>query len=778
MKLTAGNNRGRFAIAPIAFAIAGALFASTTYAQEQSENADKSTIERIEVTAQKRVTSLQETPVAITAFNPEAIEKFGIEDISDINALAPNVRISPAIGSSFNVGINIRGLGVTEPSLAIDPKVGIYLDGVYLARNAGAIFNVVDLERVEVLRGPQGTLWGKNTTGGALSLVTKKPSEEFEFNQTFTVGSYNEFKSKTSIDTGEFANFTAKLTYMHGQQDGWAENTFEGAKEKHLGAEDLDALRFALRYSGDNFTVDYSYDQTDSESVSIPVQISNVREAFTDPTVPTLFLGNNTLYAGNVFAMMAANEHDSSRQTKFELDNHGAEHVDITGHNLTVAWDFSDNHTFKSISSYRDYESRILDGVDLDGGAYFGYALDFSTMPPSVNPNDVITLPGFHFKGTKEQDQTSQEFQLLGDFNNGKVKYVAGYYYFEEEGREINPWALSIFTGQGANILFADPLPFGNFYEVTAESQAVYGNIDYALTDKLNIIAGLRHTKDDRSLTNLAAPDVMLRNDLKSEKDWSKTVGSLVANYLYDDDLTLYASIQQGYASGVFNPGSIDRFAFLSTGRANFEGTLTPSDPEDTVAYEIGMKSVSFNDRLMFNTAVFYNDNTNLQKTELVGSIRVSRNTGESETKGIEVDAKFIATPDLSFTATLGYQDTEYTDPEYTDQTSYSGTLAMDWYVAEMGWGDLVFHADYVLVDEYQFSVSDPTLVADAYQLLNARLSLANINVGERSTLNVAAWGRNITDEEYIVHGANMSFFDAQTYGTPATWGVDVKYTF
>ncbi|WP_371185584.1 TonB-dependent receptor [Thalassotalea maritima] len=777
MTKTTSNKQGRFAIAPIALAIVSAL-SSVAYAQEQGEEADKKGIERIEVTAQKRVSSLQETPIAITALNSEAIENYGIEDIGDINSLAPNVRISPAIGSSFNVGINIRGLGVSEPSLAIDPKVGIYLDGVYLARNAGAIFNIVDLERVEVLRGPQGTLWGKNTTGGALSLVTKKPSDEFEFSQTFTAGSFNQFKSKTSIDTGAFGDFTAKFTYLHSEQDGWATNTFEGAKEKHLGSEDLDAMRFVLRYTGDTFMVDYSYDSTDSEAVSIPTQISNVRPYFADPTVPTLNLGNNTLYAGNVFAMMAANEHDASRQTEFSLDNHGPEKVDIEGHNLTIEWDFAENHMFKSISSYRDYKSHILDGVDLDGGAYMGAALDFTTMPPSLDYSNLITLPGFHFSGTKEQDQKSQEFQLIGDFINGQLKYVAGYYYFEEEGEEINPWALSIFTGRGANILFADPLPFGNFYHVSAESEAVFANFDYALTDQLNIIAGIRYTQDDRTLTNLSAPDVMLANDITSEKGWSKTVGSILANYVYDDDLTLYASIQQGYASGVYNPGSIDRFAFLSTGQANFEGTLTPSDPEDTTAYEIGMKSITLDDRLMVNTALFFNDNTNLQKTELDGTIRVSRNTGESETKGVEVDAQFLATPDLSFTVSLGYQDTEYTDPEYTDQTTYSGTLAMDWTVAELDWGDVLFHADYVLVDEYQFSVSDPTLIADAYELLNARISLANIDVGDRSSLNIAAWGRNITDEEYIVHGANMSFFDAQTYGAPASYGIDVRFDF
>ena len=416
--MSINNNKIKFNLSmkPLAFAVACVISGQALAADEQpaaKDNENKG-IERISVTAQKRVSTLQETPIAITAFDDEALENLGIDDISGVSNFSPNVKIIPTLGSTFNVGMNIRGLGTAEPSLAVDPKVGIYLDGVYLARSAGAIFNVVDLERMEVLRGPQGTLWGKNTTGGALNLVTTKPSSDFEFKQKFTVGSNNQFNSTTSIDSGEFGNVTARLTFMTGEHDGWATNTYEGATEKDIGAEDVDALRLALRYTGDDYTIDYSYDRTDGSSVSIPGQVSNVRAHFTDPTVPTMHMGTNKLYGGNVFAMMAANEHDSSRQTEFELDNHGREYVDIEGHNLTVEWDFSENHTFKSISSARTYDSDLSGGLDLDGGAYMAAALDFSTMPPSVDYTDIIPNPAFHSINEKSQEQKSQEFQLVG----------------------------------------------------------------------------------------------------------------------------------------------------------------------------------------------------------------------------------------------------------------------------------------------------------------------------------------------------------------------------
>lgn len=754
-------------------------FSAQTLAQTSDSDSVKG-VERIEVTAQKRVTTLQETPIAITAFNADAIENYDIESISDVGGLAPNLEVFQPIGSTFNVGATLRGLGTAEPSLAIDPKVGIYLDGVYLARNSGAVFKIVDLERVEVLRGPQGTLWGKNTTGGALNLVTKKPAEEFGVRQTFTMGNDNLFESITAINFGAIGDLTGSFTYVNSEYDGWATNTYAEAKYKNLGSEDTKAYRLALRYTGDNVTVDYSYDKTDAESVPMPSQISNVRSFFTDPTVPTLNLATNQLYAGNVFSMMAANEHSAKRQTEYELDFHGPEEVEISGQNLTIEWQISDTLTLKSITSKREYTSDINEGTDFDGGAYFAPALNF-TPEPTVDPSNTIAIPAFHITTNKVHEQTSQEIQLLGSMNDGKVNYVAGYYDFSEEGETINPWSLGIFTGQGANLLFTDPLNYGGFDFVTADSEAVYANVDVAINDQLNVIAGLRHTKDDKSLTQQAELDAMLREDLYAEKDWSKTVGSLTVNYVPNRDLTVYGSISQGYASGNFNPGAIDRFAFLdpaNMGLANYDGSLIPSDPEDTTAYELGFKTVLLDNRLMLNTAVFLNDSTNLQRTEIRDRIRYSVNTGESENMGIEIDAQFAVTDALTLSGSFGYQDIEYSDDTFTDQTRHNASLGMLWDIAELGWSDLSLHVDYKIVDDKQFSVSDPSLVADAYNLLNARLMLSNINFGNDNSMKVSLWGKNITDETYIVHGANFSFFDAQTYGAPASYGLDVRFEF
>ncbi|MDG1921904.1 MAG: TonB-dependent receptor [Glaciecola sp.] len=774
------NKAKQNSIKPLVFAITCALSGNAFAFQEQTQEPDKNDnvgVERISVTAQKRVTPLQETPIAISAFNSETIEKLGIEDVSDLNNLAPNTLVVAPIGSAYNVGINIRGIGTASPSLAIDPKVGIYVDGVYYARNVGAILSIVDLERVEVLRGPQGTLWGKNTTGGAISMVTKGPADEFGFSQRFSVGNFGLKSSLTSVDTGENSGFSARFTYLKSEEDGWATNVFAGAKEKDLGAKETDAFRIALQYETDKLKVNYTHDNTDGSAVSIPVQVSNVRPYFTDPTVPTMHMGTGVFYGGNVFAQMAENEFTGGRQEVFSLDQHGREYVKISGHALNIEWDFSDNHRLKSITSSRKYSSDIPDGADFDGGAYFGVELD-ATFQPTGNFGPI---PAFHSYNQKSQEQTSQEFQLLGNFMDGRLEYVAGYFYFSEEGQENNPWEIGIFTGQGANLLFDDPLAWGGFYKSTSDATALFAQVNYDVNDKLNLSVGIRNTKDEKSITQLAAPDPMLRNDKSAKEDWSKTVGSIVANYVKDENTTFYASISQGYAAGVYNPGTVDRFAYLNPanmGEAIYDGSLIPGNPEDTTAYEIGAKMFMLDDRLMLNTAVFLNDNTNLLVTVFDGTIQRALNSGESETIGYEIDAQFAVTSDLSLSATYGYRDTEYSLEEFTDVNTFSATFGLDWNVADFEFGSMNLNINYVMNDDNQFNNNDPTLVGEAYNLLNARLTLSDINVGERSNLKVSLWGRNITDEVYTLHGANFSFYDTHVYGTPASFGLDVSFTY
>ena len=245
-------------------------------------------IEEIVVTAQKRTESLQDAPLAVTAFTADRLEDLGAYGATDVAEFTPNVSIVPIMGSSANIRMEIRGMSTAEPSLTIDPKVGIYLDGAYIARNSGAVFDIVDLERVEVMRGPQGTLWGKNTTGGAVNLVTNRPNGEFGFKQQMSAGNDGYMRSVSTLDTAQYGNVAAKFTYMHKEFDGWADN--HGPSESDLASEDVDAFRIAVAwYATENLMVDYSYDNTDSESVPTPLQIVAVSEGATADSVVGTF---------------------------------------------------------------------------------------------------------------------------------------------------------------------------------------------------------------------------------------------------------------------------------------------------------------------------------------------------------------------------------------------------------------------------------------------------------------------------------------------------------
>lgn len=755
------NTRKQRLLNPLSLAVALGLGCTTfaAIAQDNSidEQADKKGLERIEVTAQRRVSTLQETPIAISAFGEKAIENMGIEEISDLNNIAPNTLIVEPIGSQYNVGVNIRGQGTASPVMTIDPKVGIYVDGVYMARNSGAVLDIIDLERVEVLRGPQGTLWGKNTTGGAISFVTKAPSDEFQFSQKFTVGNFGLFRSLSSIDTGDFDGFSAKVTYMTSEEDGWAKNTFQGALEKDLGAKETDAYRIGLQYLGDSVSVNYNYDNTDGNAVPNPAQVLRVLpSALANEAQLTLDLGTNTFIGGNTFTQML-NAASQQRQDTLQVDAHGREYADISGHNLTVEWDFSDNHTFKSISSYREYEAR-LPSMDMDGGAYFGAVLDATFQPTG----EFAAIPGFHYSNVKKQDQSSQEFQFIGSFMDQRLNYVAGLYYFTEDGFEENPWLFGASpAGSPVNVLLSGAAALGQFYSGSADSTALFAQADYALTDKLNVVFGLRYTKDEKEITLL---NRTLDEVGSGKQDWSKTVGSLVLNYVMDKDFTLYGKIVQGYAAGNYNPGSAN--------------PLVPVEPEDIVSYEVGSKAYLLDGTLNINAAIFYNDNDNLLVTTFENGVQNASNSGQSETIGFEIDAQYAVTSDLSLSASYGYQDSKYTDPRYTDQDRYSAMFAVNWMVAETDYGVIDFHANYVMNDENQYDGTNPNLVGDAYELLNARLTVSDIKVGEESSLKVALYGRNLTDEEYLIHGINLGAYDVGTFGTPRSYGVEVTFDF
>ena len=729
----------------------------------QHEPARSTGIEELVVTAQKRVESLQEAPIAISAFSEDMLEDIGAYNVADVGKYAPNVNISQIIGSSNNITVNIRGMETGEPSLSVDPKIGIYLDGVYMARNAGAVFDIVDLERIEILRGPQGTLWGKNTTGGAMNIVTAKPKGVFGFKQLVSSGSDGYRRYLTTLDTPSVANVSAKFSYMKKEYEGYATN-INPASERHLGSEDVDAYRISLQWDmTDSLSISYGYDRTDSEAVPQPLQVTAVGPGASINGV--LDISTLNFIDAAPLAGLQRKVVENRRRDTFDLDFQGKESVDIAGHNLTVALELG-NMEIKSISAYREYDSDFSEGSDFDDGAWQGL---------NLTTNQVVPTPLFHTVNVKSQQQFSQELQLVGSALDDRLDYVVGVFYFEEDGREDNPWDATTYV-PGLPYLLRG-LPLGNWYTTDNESTAVYGQFTYHLNDQWGVTLGGRYTKDRKEITVLEE-DPRLPADHTASKDWRKFTPSLTVDYRWNEDVNLYAKATVGYNAGLFNPGALS-----VVDPTDFTVFDVPADEEETTSYELGLKSTWFDNRLRLNGAAFYNDNENLQFTEFINGTRTTRNSGESATKGLELELVAMPVTDVLVDASYGYVTTRQKGLELNVSDGDgrgTGHFGVSYSFPALDSALLTARMDTTYSGKSYFLASSTFAKSESYWLLNARLTLSELAVGNGS-LQIALWGKNLLDEEYRVHGTDFGVFEgfgfaAHVFGPPRSTGFDIVY--
>lgn len=704
-------------------------------------------IEEVIVTAQKKEESLQDAPIAVTAFSATDLEDIGAFNPTDIGDYTPNVSIVPIMGSSANIRMEIRGMSTAEPSLTIDPKVGIYLDGAYIARNSGAVFDIVDLERVEVMRGPQGTLWGKNTTGGAVNLVTSRPNGELGFEQKLSAGNDGYFRSVSTLDTPSFGNAAAKLTYMHKEYDGWADNN--GAGESDLASDDVDAVRVAVAWDiTDTFSLDYGFDYTDSESVPPPLQTTAVSEGATADTVFGTYNVNSEAFTSYVaLKELKPLAEKDDRIEDFTLDAMSKEEVEIYGHNLTLALDL-ENVTIKSITSYRNYESDFP-GNDLDGGTW-------GIMEDGV----FQSMPIFHARSNKEQDQWQQEIHFVGSAFDESLDYVVGLYYFEEEGEEVNPWDATVWAPGNTTQVVLRGIPLGGYYGIDNESKAAFGQFTYRPTDDYYLTLGLRYTEDEKSLTILDS-DPRVDGTRKFDEDWSKFTPAFTVGYQPSDDLNVYLKYAEGYNAGVYaiptDPNAAD---------------IQPADEEELNSWELGLKSMWFDNSLRLNAAAFFSDADNLQITAFVDGNRTVINSGSADIYGVEIEALWMPADHWTVNANYGYRktDRDSIDDVSDESGKNSGVLGVAYTRDAGSWGLFSARVDGTYKDEINYS-SNASADADDRWLLNARVGLSDISLG-KGMFRAALWGKNLADEEYIVHGRTWAWrtamvFPVQSSGSP-----------
>ena len=778
-------------------------------------------LEEVVVTAQRRETIMQETPVAVTAFDGDKIVDLGIFDLTDVSALAPNTIMNKQPASNSNAGVRIRGVGTGETSLLVDPKVGVYIDGVYMSKTVGAVFDIVDIESLEVLRGPQGTLFGRNSTGGALNITTAKPSGELGARVSASVGNDGYRRYAGSVDLPGMGDmFSAKLSGMLMDYDGWAKNTYPGGATD-LGGEDNSAFRVALRFAPtDNFTVDYSYDDTNNEGPAAPFQILAVKDSlyngFTTTPFPFAQLG------GPYYQQLAATVgNPEDRQDEFVLDNMGDSKLDVEGHTLIAELDL-ESVTLKYIFGDRSTKQRN-EGTDLDAGAYVVPDLFYGRGQP-------VPTPGFHaLLRESRTDMTTHELQLFGAFADDRVDYTLGFYHYEEEVRQDNPQTFSLpvaFMAQDPTLAagyFAAgfcnfipgvgpvcvgsqrlPLPFpspgadpnGNgwvdfVYGQDSQSWALYGQATVSLSDQLELTGGLRYTEDEKKafLFNENLGMVSFDQRLTNKQDWDNLSYLVNLNFAATDDMNIYATYSSGYNAGGFNARA-----------SNAPSFSVPVNEEEVTALELGLKADWLDNRVRTNIAFFHNKFDDLQIAQFeAGSGGASSrlvNAATASYTGIEVDLIAILAEGLIADVTYGYLEAQFdkylnrnpaTDQEadIADITTAPGApdhtaaIGLQYDFAPFSKGRLSLRVDAVYRDEIVFHPFQNQYDSSSdYWLLNARLSLNDIPIGGEGRLRISAWAKNLGDNEYREWGIDFASlgFAGATWGRPRTYGIDVVY--
>lgn len=763
----------------IATGVTGALIGvivqlSDSAAAQESERG--LVLEEVIVTAQKREQSLQDTPIALTTFDSSAIEGYGIKNVSDIGLFTPNVNITKSPGGSAGATISVRGSATVNPAVTWEPTVGIYLDGVFLGKNIGGVFDIAELERVEVLRGPQGTLYGKNTVGGAINLITRKPGDEMGGKARLTAGNFDLFEGQVSVDTGAFGSvgqglgqFRANFSYLKADRDGFYDNEnidpFAGfnplvssASTSEFSDQDDEVYRIDLVLAvTEDFEARYVYDYSDRDNKPTLGQLSNVSQAGFDAADAAGQAGGRTSALAPLLGAYASEL--GKRPDEVGNDNAGFERSETFGHALTLDYDagnwgnFGDVH-LKSITSLRELDYEDL--IDIDGS----------------------TLDLFHSGRDIDYEQISQEFQLVGKTEN--TDYVVGLYYFSEEADVVNPISFFNFNGVGA------PTDV-NEYGMDNSSVAVFGQVDWHPIDRLTLTAGVRWTEEDRE-QNIFHPNTsgtgMRIDPVKADDDWDNVSLTFVAGWDLTEEINVYAKAAEGWKSGGFNGEAPTRDAFMQS-----------YDPEEVLSLELGVKSRLLDNRLQVNAAVFHNSIEDMQFSVFQGgSAAISNvdNAGEATITGFELEAVGQLTESLRLTVAYGYLDTEYDEfiengidvkdqKDFQFSPRHTASVAADYVIGSWSWGVLDAHIDWSFKDEqnpYTSPAQNAVTKVDDYKIVNARLALSEVKVGKDNSLKFSLWGKNLTDEEYNTHGIPFGLWAVNYYGDPRTYGLDAIYEF
>ena len=720
-----GRNRSQNLTTTVGLVLAGLSAPNLATAQASEPGAAAALLEEVVVTARKREELAQDVPLSVSAFDSAQIEALKVRDLQSLSVNMPNVALDDIGTFPRTANFSIRGLGINSSIPSIDPTVGIFVDGVYMANNLGVITDTFDLENIQVLRGPQGTLFGRNVTGGAVLVNTRKPGDTFEFSIKGALdGNPNGDGGLNSYLMGSVGgplsdSFAAKLTVYNNTDDGWFENEFNGAD---LGEMDTTMVRPVLVWSPSEsleMVLRYEYSETDGDG---PAAQSHTNGSGI-PGRPVNF------------------DRDSHR---LSVNEPGFSEVDVNFLSWETNWEIA-NGTLTNIFGWRTVDIHNLSDID--------------AQPISV----------FHARARTENEQFSNELRYSGSFDNFDL--TTGIFYLSNdieysERRELLGVLLTGTPREGEPFLTQDG---GGDYQV--ETTAVFGEIDYSLTEALALTVGARFTHEEKEVEiaslprNINSPcDVTAGTcpfDFSDSETWDAVSARLGLKYEFTEESMAYTHWTRGQRSGGYN--------LRNTATDTVNLGPGPFDEEIIDNFEIGYKS-ELAGRGRLNAAVFYNVIDDMQREinlpdPVSGVVQVIRNTADATIMGVELDGTFAIGDRTLLLTSLGWLDAEYTsvkfdlngdgvvdgrdedlEPPRAAEWTYSVGLTHD--MALGSWGDLTARINYAFRDESFYTDNNLGFILDQ-EILDVGLDFQS--AGGRWLLSL--YGKNLLDD--VKHGGD-----------------------
>ncbi len=773
-----------------------ALIANGSLAQGDSAGF---TIEEVIVTARKREENLQETPISISTFTTDTLERRQIGASNELAKVTPNLTFdshAPASGSNAGGQIFIRGIGQTDFQALTDPGVGMYINGVYYARTVGSVVDFLDVAQIDVLRGPQGTLFGRNTIGGAIDIKTKTPGDEFGGDILITLGSDSRTDATAAVDLPLSDNLAIRLNAGLRKRDGYVDRLIDGTD---LGDDDSRHLAGRLVWDvSDSFSLDIAADYTEEDENGQPTVFAGINTGSTFPILASLSAGcpgssgpptpvpddiADQRCANNQFLANGSDETSQTFPTYSRLRTKGA--------SITANWEL-EQFSLKSITAYRELTANA--GRDADS-----------------TPVDVLSTIF-----ATEDEQFSQELQISGAAFSDRLQWLVGLYYFDQSARDSQD--VNVPTG---SLLLDGP--------VDVTSKALFAQATYDITEKLSWTFGVRFTDEKKSflpqtrttsenflfpvpdslaqnpaysalLQQLSPTGLFMPNDIpppvthitvpqgtflvppvNSTVDETVTTPMLNVAYQLTEDLLLYGAYSEGFKGGGIN------FRFI-------EATFAPLpyEPEFVDSYEVGFKSDWFDQRLRLNGAVFFTEYSDIQIVTVPVLAPITLNAADGEIRGFELEFTALPSPNLEIVGGIGFIDAEYTsvgdqvlqnstitaNSEFRQTPEWSANIGISYVINLTDALRLTPHVDLSYRDDVFFDAENSAEIAqESYSLVNASLTL-DIQDSWKVILGIS----NVTDEEYRVAGFSTlnatSGYSESVFAREREWYLSVKKSF